>query len=319
MPFVSEFRGLLTGLALVAAAILLAVSVNLGIYGQPLLQSLRFHFGLLFLLLPVCLWLSRAPLRATMIAAVVLWSLGQGAVMLIQQQQMRSSVLVAASLPVLDVLSFNVLGSNPTPAAAAAYIRQTSADVVSVMEAGGLQGHLGLLADLYPYKIGCEPSVGCDLAVLSKTPIEDGKVIKIGPFGRFRLITAYTTVQNTRLAIVAMHLTKPYFDDASLEEIWQVQRVLGKIAGPLVLMGDFNAAAWSDQIAAFVRDSRLIPPPAYPATWPPELGALAVPIDNMFTRDGAVIQSIAATPEAFGSNHRGLLASIAIGRPAPAD
>ena len=40
----SEFRGAVTGLALVAALLLVAASVNLGIPGQALLQTLRFGF-----------------------------------------------------------------------------------------------------------------------------------------------------------------------------------------------------------------------------------------------------------------------------------
>lgn len=319
MPVLSEFRGLLTGLSLVAAVILLAVSVDLGIYGQPLLQSLRFHLGVLFLLLPIGLWLTGAPLRATMAAGVVLWSLGQGGWMLVQQQQARAQASIPADSPTVGVLSFNVLGSNATPDAATDYIRRTSADLISVMEASGLKSGFAALQDLYPYHIGCAPDAGCDLAMMSKTPLENGKISKIGPFGRFRLITAETVVQGQRVTVVAMHLTKPYYDDASQEELWQIGKVLKKLSGPLMLMGDFNAAAWSDQIARFAKSNQLTPPPTYPATWPVELGPLAIPIDNMFTRDGALITEIAATPEAFGSNHRGLLAKIALGGSAPAN
>lgn len=312
MPVLSEFRGLLTGLSLVAALILLAVSVDLGIYGQPLLQSLRFHLGLLFLLLPIGLWVTGAPLRATMVAGVVLWSLGQGTWMLVQQQKARMHADIAAGAPTVSVLSFNVLGSNPTPDAVTDYMRRTSADLVSVMEAPGLKSGFAALADLYPYRIGCAPDASCDLAMLSKTPFENGKISKIGPFGRFRLITAETVMQGQRVTVVAMHLTKPYYDDASKEELWQIERVLKTLHGPLMLMGDFNAAAWSDQIDDFAQVAHLAPPPSYPATWPVELGALAIPIDNMFTRDGALITEITATPEAYGSNHRGLLARTAI-------
>ena len=61
--------------------------------------------------------------------------------------------------------------------------------------------------------------------------------------------------------------------------------------------------------------NKLVPPPVYPATWPVEAGALGVPIDNLLTRSGAVIESIATLPDTFGSNHRGLRAQVAITAP----
>ena len=45
IPLLFEFRGALTALALVLCGVLVLVSVNLGIPGQSLLQSLRFHIA----------------------------------------------------------------------------------------------------------------------------------------------------------------------------------------------------------------------------------------------------------------------------------
>ena len=80
--------------------------------------------------------------------------------------------------------------------------------------------------------------------------------------------------------------------------------------GDLIVSGDFNAAPWSDTLEHLAREAELIPGPGHPATWPVRAGPLGVPIDNMFTRGAALIRSIAPTPEAFGSNHLGLMATV---------
>ena len=60
---------------------------------------------------------------------------------------------------------------------------------------------------------------------------------------------------------------------------------------------------------------QLAPGPAYPPTWPVELGPLGVPLDNVFTRAPLAVQSVEAIPDPMGSNHRGLLAGIALAPP----
>jgi len=115
--------------------------------------------------------------------------------------------------------------------------------------------------------------------------------------------------------VVAVHLSKPYFDENAWAELREVGWALSRIEGPVVVSGDFNATAWSEAISSFAEREGLVPPPRYPGTWPVLLGELGVPIDNIFTRGGLLIEDIAATPP-HGSNHRGLLAQIAV-KPAP--
>ncbi len=123
---------------------------------------------------------------------------------------------------------------------------------------------------------------------------------------------AKTTINGQDVTLVAIHLSKPYFDEAAWVELRQAGYFLQGIKGPVVLTGDFNAAAWSGTVADFVANNALVPPPRFPATWPVRLGPLGVPIDNMFSRDGALIESIDALDSSIGSNHRVSLAQIAI-------
>lgn len=301
---------MLSGLALVAVALLLAVSVPLGIPGQELISSLRFHLGIALLALPLLLALSGARLRALVMLGLVLASLAQGAGMVFTQQGMRAALAERPQKAEFRALSFNVLTANPRSADAARYIMDSNADVVVVMEADALSSSWPDILQVYPYRIGCEPGITCDLAILSRTPFVSTQRHELHALGRWRLSLATVLFGAEAVTVVGLHLTKPYFDGVAEMELAQASGVIGAIEGPVLLMGDFNAAAWSNQVAGFVAALDLVPPPAYPATWPVELGPFGVPIDNMFTRGPALIRTIEPTPEAFGSNHLGLLASV---------
>lgn len=308
---VSEIRGLLTGLSVVAVALLFAVSVKLGVPGQDLLGTLRFHIGAAFLLLPLGLALTGARLRALVMTGLVGLSLAQGAAIVLDQQQRRGAFERAAPQASFRVLSFNVLGENRQGADAAAFVMASDADVIVLMEGRGIGAEgLGALNAAYPYRLGCDVLATCDMAIFSRTPLVETHTYLLEGLGRRRLFTAHTSIGGQPIAIVALHLTKPYYDDLASSELFLARKVIEAIEGPILLAGDFNAAAWSGPIAKLASRLDLTPPPGYPATWPVELAPLGVPIDNMFTRGPALIRDIAATPGAFGSNHLGLLATI---------
>ncbi|MGC4077558.1 MAG: hypothetical protein QM702_11115 [Rubrivivax sp.] len=126
------------------------------------------------------------------------------------------------------------------------------------------------------------------------------------------MITAATEIKGTRINLVLAHMTKPYFDEFPLEEAYNLAVAIKKLDGPVLLAGDFNAAAWSDNIDRLSRRADLAPGPSYPATWPIRLGPLGVPIDNVFTRAPLLIEHVEAIEDAMGSNHRGLISEISL-------
>ncbi len=316
MKLAAEFRGLLSGLALVGLATLLAIEAPAILPGQELLHSLRFHIGAALLGLVIMLLITKAWWRGVLLLLIVALSLGQGTLLVLRQAEGRAAFNDQTPLASLRLLSFNVLASNERGAEIADYMAQTGADVVFTMESNAVLPQLDRIATTFPFRAGCSPDgQQCDTMLFSRTPLTDIRVRQIGPFGRWRLVVARTNIDGQDVTLAATHLSKPYFDEAASVELWQIRRALRDIEGPLVLAGDFNAAPWSETVYRFAADLDLIPPPFYPATWPVRLGALGVPIDNMFTRGTARINSIAATPDALGSNHRGLLATIGLYAP----
>ena len=301
---------MLSGVALVAVAILIAISVDFGLPGQGLLGSLRFHIGLAMLLLPLALVLAGARLRGLVMLGIVGLSLAQGAGIVLIQQQRRDPLEARTPVASLHVVSFNVLTGNPKGADAAAYIAASNADIALALEAPGIAAHLPALRAQFPHMIGCDNVANCDMVLMSRTPFLVQRQFSLWPLDRWRLTQGTIEVDGHTLTVVAIHLTKPYFDGAAAAELQQARRLIAEIEGPVLLMGDFNGAAWSNDIADFASDLELLPPPSYPATWPVKLGPLGVPIDNMFTRGPALIREIERTPSNFGSNHMGLVARV---------
>lgn len=308
MALISEYRGILTGLGLVAIAVLVAISVDFGIPGQELLQSLRFHIVAVCLVLPILLSFGRARWRSMVLLALLLASAGQG-LLIINDQLQRRTMLVDPAASV-SLLSFNMLGDNPESRRVAQYLVDTLPDVAVLLEADGIQSNLAQVLGAYPTKVGCDSPASCDAAILTRLPVKQSRIFEFGATRRQRLILVTVDVGGAQLTVIATHLSKPYFDRFSAVELKQLTELLTYIEGPVVVAGDFNGAPWSNSINTFVSDSNLAPGPAMPATWPVDLGPLGVPIDNMFSRDGAAIRTITALSDALGSNHRGLLATI---------
>ncbi len=313
MKLAAEIRGLLSGLALVGIAALVAIDGPSIVPGQELLQSLRFHIAAALIALVLLLLVSRAWWRAVVMLVLVVASLAWGGVIIARQHEGRQAYEGRTPAAIVRVLSFNVLASNERGQDIVDYMFETAPDIVMTMESNAIVPELGRIATQFPHRAGCTPEGNdCDTMLFSRTPLTDVRVLRIGIFNRLRLIIAKTNVGGQDVTIVATHLTKPYFDEAAWVELGQIRGVLRNISGPVILAGDFNAAAWSELVARFAADARLVPPPFYPATWPIRLGGLGVPIDNIFTRDGARIESIEAMSDPLGSNHRGLLATIGL-------
>lgn len=303
-----ELRGLLTGAAVLAAVALWLASVDLNLPAQDVLHSLRFHLGAATLMLPLALFLAGARWRAAIMTLLIVASLWHGLSIIQAQQSLRQDANDNGSS--FSILSFNVLANGEQGQNVADYMIAVAPEIAVIMETPGIERALERLKRVYPYRIGCDHSETCDLAVFSKNPITTAKLYPFGPLQRERLIVATVNISGRDVTVLALHLSKPYFDGASEAELWQASSVLKTIEGPVLVAGDFNDAPWSTSIERFVRRNGLIPGPSYPATWPVRLGSFGIPIDIILTRGGMQIEDIAATPENFGSNHFGLLARV---------
>lgn len=310
MTFKAELRGMATAGLLAFCGALLLVSVPLGLPGVELLQSLRFHLAALGVPLAVLLFMTGARWRSLLVVVVMLASIGQGALPLLDGMQRRAAV-GGDALRAIKVVSFNVLAGRDGRAAAD-FIIAEAPDIAVVMETPGIEHYLAEIATVLPYRLGCEQPRTCDISIFSRTPLSSAQMIAMPPFYRERLAVVSTEIDGVPLSVVGIHLSKPYFDEAAWMEIWAANKALEKVAGRVIVAGDFNAAAWSDELVRFSDAAGLVPPPSHPSTWPVRAGDLGVPIDNMFTRGDLLIEQIAAPADSYGSNHRPLVAQVSL-------
>jgi len=304
-----EFRGALFALAALLTIVLAIVSLGINLPGALLLQSLRIHLIAGGLILLVLMVFSGARWRAGLFALVLVIA-GTHAARLVLEYQQRRMEPVGQPVAELSVISFNVLSGNRRATEVLDFLIGSDADVVVVMETPGIEAHLARLREAFPYSIGCTQTQTCDISVHSRVPIEGGEIRTMHPFHFERLAIAPITIGGQKLTLVGVHLSKPYFDGASIAELFAVGRALSRIDGPVVLAGDFNSAVWSGPVVRLARDQALAPGPSYPATWPVRAGPLGVPIDNILTRGNARIIELSASADSFGSNHRPLQARI---------
>lgn len=305
----AEFRGAVLALGGVLAVILIVTSISPGLPGELLLQTLRFHLVGLGLVLAFFMVLFGARWRAALFLVFLGVAFAHGAY-LVWEFGARREAPVGVLQAEMTLLNYNVLSGNKTPGAAVDFIVDTAPDVALIMETPGVVEYIPQIEAVLPYRLGCDQPATCDISIFSRHPIEDGRVLEIPPFRRARLAVAPMTIDGVKLTVVGIHLSKPYFDEASLQELGYLRYVLSQVSGPVVLAGDFNSAIWASPIARLGRAQALIPGPSYPATWPVEFGPLGVPIDNIFTRGDARILEISAGADSYGSNHRYLLARI---------
>ncbi|ODT79341.1 MAG: hypothetical protein ABS76_21080 [Pelagibacterium sp. SCN 64-44] len=306
----AEFRGGILALAAVLIAVLLVVSVSPGLPGELLLQSLRFHLVAAGLALAALAMLFGARWRGLIVLALVLASAAHGA-LFVWDYYARRTPIEAEPAGEFRFLSFNVLTGNRRAAELVEAVLADPPEVMLVMETPGIEPYLDRLADVFPYRVGCADPRTCDISLYSQLPITDGQIRRLPPFGLERMVTGRISIGGQAVTIAGVHLSKPYFDQASWVELYHIEKVLGGIEGALVLAGDFNAAPWTEPVALLAERQALIPGPWPPATWPVRLGPLGVPIDNVFTRGNARLLTLEAGDN-LGSNHRPLWADVAV-------
>lgn len=305
-----ELRGALLAAGAGLVLLLAILTVTPGFPGDILFQSLRFHFIAVGILLWVALFVFGARWRSLfLLIPLILAGVHSG--MILMEIFNRRTPIAAEPVASLDFLSFNVLAHNRTASALVDAVIANPPDVMLIMETPGVEVHLQRLETVLPYRVGCERTVTCDIALMSRLPLANTRINQLPPFDQERLVTAEVTLDGQTVTFVGLHLTKPYFDRLSFTELNFIRHQVSAIEGPVIMAGDFNSAAWTDTVGWLIRALDLVPGPWTPATWPVIAGPVGVPIDNMFTRGNARITTIEAG-DSLGSNHRPLRASVAI-------
>lgn len=215
-----------------------------------------------------------------------------------------------------NLVWFNVLIENNTaPEKIMAALLESNADLIALTESTPVVPNFDDLSEVYPYRTPCNQI--CEIVVFSKYPIAQvpDRLLGVSREGRIKELSI-TPPGRAPVEFVITHLPKPWFFGFVERDDWHLIDAIRSSEGPLVVVGDLNAAPWSKKVIRLYQRFNLQPAAFPPATWPAKLGAFGVPIDHVMTRNGATIVSLEPWGSDLGSNHRGLRAEIAL-PPAP--
>lgn len=242
------------------------------------------------------------------------WSLIGGA-LLMASQLSGSSARVHAPID-LRVAQFNVLQTNRSHADVIASIHASDADLVSVQEvdAAWAVALCKGLADRYPVRI-IEPRSNCyGIALFSRVPLKDAHVLMLAASPA---IEATVGTARGDVRIFAVHASSPgspgHFRARNRQYELLAEHIVRMREMPTVVIGDLNAAPWDRDLLHFractgLRSNASLGAPTFPA-----VAHLAlIPIDHVLTSARARVVH-ERTVHVPGSDHRGLVADIAVG------
>lgn len=211
------------------------------------------------------------------------------------------------------ILFWNMWVNNDEPQDALAYIRNSKADAVVLIEVTNkFAESLKELSAIYPHRTPCLTPSYCHMVILSRTPIEIVTENFAGRAAQDLIAAARIKRGKQVFTLVGVHLRRPWPFDWPLAQKRQADVLLKGLSqtdGPFVVGGDFNAVTWGRTIRYIAREGGLTP--LYAAgTWPSQLpGALRIPIDQTMVSKGLACAA-REEGENAGSDHMPVIVNI---------
>lgn len=222
-----------------------------------------------------------------------------------------SSQLETYQLGQVKLLQLNVSFQNENLKAIKSLVDEERPDFITFQEITARQQPLlqALLKE-YPTQMTCKYSRAGDTTVLSKWPMVDADVnsgcAEKSGFGWVRL---KVRGQDVSIASVHLHWPFPYWQP---EQVATILPLMAKIPGPVIVGGDFNAAAWSHSVTQIAKATKTLVASGVRFTQKtPVLGGHVVvplPIDHVLVPLSAST-TIKVGPH-IGSDHRPVIANI---------
>lgn len=251
--------------------------------------------------------------RAKLFAALLLMLAGLVAIGVWPHLASRSPHVLAAAAPgerALSVASFNTLWVNDDVEKVRREIERLDADIVTLIEMSPSKKRI--LAELkshYPYQTDCFEVDYCQLAILSKLPIAEST--SRGRWAGPPYLIARLGPQGGGLRVMAVHTIRFPHSRAQFRQAMEVAKVVETLAGPKLVMGDFNATPFS-RILHVVETGANLRRVTFLPSWPATMGLPQIAIDHIFISPGIRLLEAARIREAAGSDHYPVTARIGV-------
>lgn len=158
----------------------------------------------------------------------------------------------------VKVMTHNVFGLNYDIDRVNAVIRDEDPDIVALQEFFPEQAGLAdLLKDRYPYSVRCQGGKRANLGLFSKFPFDremgagDCPDDAYGSQRTAHIIAGFRLSNGTSFSLMTTHMDWPYPIERQREEFAAAAAAANAIAGPLVVVGDFNSTPWSYTMKSF--------------------------------------------------------------------
>lgn len=295
---------------LLAGAVLAAAMPWLGRYSAraDLLAQFLIQATLATALLLAFFAVARRPWRATLAGLCLVVQLS-----ILQWPMMTASASEGAG----RVVFFNLWVENPTPERGLDFVRASGAEVVVLAEVDGPWTRmLDGLADLYPHRVDCLERPGCDVVLLSKTPLLATRSQR-DPASGAPFVEARVALGGREITVAGTHLVRPINDGSlahQLDQVRYIARQLEEVEGAKLLVGDLNAVSWARVVGELGQRADLAPVTgSIEGSWPAKLPwAMRIPIDHALASE-ELRAAVRYVGPALGSDHR----PITVDLPAP--
>ena len=219
-----------------------------------------------------------------------------------------------ATLPVVRVLTFNVLVENQNESGVVEYIRASNADIVLIIEVDSRWVHaIESLREIYPHQ-HLRPREGpWGMALLSRLPwsslTEEAFAAHQAPAP-----VATFAMAGGSFVFVGAHPFPPVSSDGARGRDGFLSGLgshLERLNAPAIVAGDLNATRWSAPFRKFVKVARLRDS-AEGRGWQPTWNAgslFQIPIDHVLISDQWTVVNRQIGPD-LGSDHRPLVVDL---------
>jgi endonuclease/exonuclease/phosphatase (EEP) superfamily protein YafD len=196
-------------------------------------------------------------------------------------------------------------------------IRQAGPDILLLEEVTPKWAReLEVLNTTYPYRVA-EPQEGCfGIMLLSKYPLEHGKVVQIGQAG-VPSIVAEAFFPNGVVTIIGTHPVPPIGAAGSRERNTQLAALPDMVhqqQHPVLLIGDLNTSPWSSHFTQLLNASGLknsMKGFGHQPSWPANHFFLRIPLDHVLHSPEITIHNRMVL-QGVGSDHFPVIVDFSI-------
>jgi endonuclease/exonuclease/phosphatase (EEP) superfamily protein YafD len=222
----------------------------------------------------------------------------------------QTATTLAPQEKALRVVHFNTFKNNSDYDRIAKEILRLDGDVVSLIEMSSakIKALLPLLQQAYPHQYDCDKGRACDIAIISKHPIQkstgregwDGAPYAVAELGGdFAGVT-----------VVSLHTIRFPYSRAQFNQIRAMVTFLETLPGEKIVMGDFNATPQS-RITKNLADGTGLSLLTELPTWPTTLQLPQLAIDHVFASAAFRVVANQQIGDAAGSDHYPIVLTLA--------